>query len=86
MGAAVLAAGARGEDVLWCRSLGVDQGLSQNFITAMAQDRDGFLWFGTFSGLNRWDGYEFASFRHVHDDPATLGDSVLRALHQDQHG
>ncbi|MBN8249164.1 MAG: hypothetical protein J0L84_17180, partial [Verrucomicrobia bacterium] len=76
----------RAEEVLWCRSLSVDQGLSQNMVTAMAQDSQGYLWFGTLGGLSRWNGYEFASFPHVRDDPATPGDSEILALHRDQGG
>jgi len=77
---------ANGAETLWLRSLGVDQGLSQHFISAIAQDRDGFMWFGTLSGLNRWDGYRFDSFVHVQADPTTLSDSGILALHTDGHG
>ncbi len=37
-------------------------GLSQATIISIAQDRDGYLWFGTQEGLNRYDGYGFTSF------------------------
>ena len=43
-------AAAAGHDTLWYRSLGVDEGLSQNFVSAMAADRDGFMWIGTANG------------------------------------
>jgi signal transduction histidine kinase/ligand-binding sensor domain-containing protein len=39
-----------------------DQGLPQNFITAIAQTPDGFLWVGTMSGLARFDGLRFVTF------------------------
>lgn len=37
----------------------IDQGLSQNVITDMLQDSKGFMWFATYNGLNRYDGYNF---------------------------
>ena len=77
---------ARAEDTLWTRSLGVEEGLSQNYVLAIAQDRAGFLWFGTVSGLNRWDGYTFESFAHLPDDPASLSAPTILALHADQRG
>lgn len=48
--------------------------------SAIAQDRQGFLWFGTQRGLVRWDGYEFRVFRPVPYDPTSLGGSYVRAL------
>jgi ligand-binding sensor domain-containing protein len=36
-----------------------EQGLSFNTVTAFAQDKQGFLWVGTFDGLNRYDGVQF---------------------------
>jgi hypothetical protein len=39
--------GTGSAEELWCRSLGADQGLSQSFVAAIAQDHDGFMWFGT---------------------------------------
>ncbi|MCB1037437.1 MAG: hypothetical protein KDD47_26640 [Acidobacteria bacterium] len=43
-------------------SLGTDDGLSQSSVFAILQDREGFLWFGTESGLDRWDGRDFLHF------------------------
>ena len=41
----------------------VSDGLSQNTVMAILQDRDGFMWFGTWDGLNRFDGYEFKTYK-----------------------
>ena len=49
-------------------ALTIADGLSENAVSAIAQDRRGFLWFGTKDGLDRYDGYDFLAFRH---DPAT---------------
>jgi signal transduction histidine kinase/ligand-binding sensor domain-containing protein/AraC-like DNA-binding protein len=77
---------AAGDDTVWTRSLSVEQGLSQSYVFAIAQDRDGFLWFGTISGLNRWDGYQFESYASVADQPASLSAPVVLALHADAAG
>lgn len=41
----------------------VADGLSQNTVMAILQDRDGFMWFGTWDGLNRFDGYDFKTYK-----------------------
>jgi signal transduction histidine kinase/ligand-binding sensor domain-containing protein len=46
------------EDLAFVR-LGVEQGLPRATVYCMAQDRLGFMWFGTPEGLSRYDGYTF---------------------------
>lgn len=46
---------------------GVEKGLSQSNARAIVQDKEGFLWIGTWDGLNRYDGY---SFKHYQYNPA----------------
>ena len=47
--------------------LGLDDGLSQQAILAIAQDKQGFMWFGTEDGLDRFDGYSFQHLRQTRD-------------------
>jgi signal transduction histidine kinase/ligand-binding sensor domain-containing protein/DNA-binding response OmpR family regulator len=42
--------------------LGIEQGLSNNYIVSITQDKDGFLWFATEEGLNRFDGTRFINY------------------------
>jgi signal transduction histidine kinase/ligand-binding sensor domain-containing protein/DNA-binding response OmpR family regulator len=68
------------------RHLTIADGLSQNAVQAILQDRRGFMWFGTKDGLNRYDGYQFVIFRHDPFDSTTLTDSDITALFEDQSG
>ena len=47
------------QDRVAFRHLTIADGLSQNAVSAIVQDRRGFMWFGTKDGLNRYDGYTF---------------------------
>ncbi|WP_158942246.1 two-component regulator propeller domain-containing protein [Granulicella sp. S190] len=60
-----------------------DQGLPQNFITALAQTPDGFLWVGTLNGLVRFDGLHFRGFEK--DGPPELQEKILK-LERDNEG
>jgi PAS domain S-box-containing protein len=61
-------------------------GLSQNSVLTMLQDRQGYLWFGTQDGLNRYNGYEFTVFKNDPDDKDTLSYSGVVSLLQDRSG
>jgi signal transduction histidine kinase/ligand-binding sensor domain-containing protein/DNA-binding NarL/FixJ family response regulator len=50
----------------------VESGLSHIGVSSIMQDSRGFLWVGTYDGLNRFDGVNFRIFRHVFDDPNSL--------------
>gem|GEM_PF-1040600 len=62
------------------------QGLSQSFVYAIAQDREGYIWFGTQEGLNRFDGFEFTVFVHDPENPVTISDESIRAVISDSAG
>lgn len=68
------------------RPLGVEQGLSQATVRAMAQDRHGFIWLGTQIGLNRYDGSELRSFFQVPGDPNGLPHNHVTVLALDSEG
>ncbi len=66
--------------------LTVDDGLSQNTILAIHQDKQGFLWFGTEDGLNRYDGYAFTVFKSNPADSTTLSNNFIRNFFEDHSG
>ncbi|WP_235053925.1 two-component regulator propeller domain-containing protein [Sphingomonas sp. YL-JM2C] len=65
---------------------GRDQGLPHPVPTALAQDRDGFIWIGTQGGLTRWDGYRFRAYKADPDVPGSLPDDWVQILHVDPAG
>ena len=62
---------------------GVEDGLSQSSVYHIFQDFDGFLWFGTLNGLNKFNGYEFTIFRNEVNNPNSLSDSFIQAINED---
>ena len=44
------------------KRLGIEQGLSNNYVVSIAQDNQGFLWFATEEGLNKFDGTRFITY------------------------
>ncbi|HEX7503032.1 MAG TPA: two-component regulator propeller domain-containing protein, partial [Acidobacteriota bacterium] len=51
-----------GSQVLPFEVLGLKEGIPQSQVSALAQDREGYLWVGTWGGLARFNGSEFKSF------------------------
>ena len=63
-----------------------NDGLSHNSVRHVVQDKSGFLWIGTFSGLNRFDGYEFQSYLSTSDGDNKINDNDITALKLDKNG
>ncbi len=66
--------------------LTVENGLSNNKVNTVMQDRTGFIWFGTEDGLNRYDGYNFKIFRHDPSDSNSLSGNSIWSLMEDHKG
>jgi ligand-binding sensor domain-containing protein/signal transduction histidine kinase len=63
-----------------------EDGLSQNVVLTIAQDRRGFMWFGTEDGLNKYNGYTFTIYKHDPDNPTTLSDNFVSVIYEDRAG
>lgn len=68
------------------KNLSVQNGLSQNTVNAILQDKKGFMWFGTKDGLNRYDGLTFRKFKHGKHASKSIGNSFVTALYEDVKG
>jgi signal transduction histidine kinase/ligand-binding sensor domain-containing protein/AraC-like DNA-binding protein/ActR/RegA family two-component response regulator len=68
------------------RYLTIDQGLANNTVTCISKDRQGFMWFGTYDGLNRFDGYVFSKYSHIIGDSSSLADNLVTAIAEDNDG
>lgn len=66
--------------------ISLDEGLSQAAVYTIAQDRFGFMWFGTLDGLNRYDGYDIKVFKHDPADDHSISGNRITALSVDAAG
>lgn len=64
------------------RTWGTEHGLPENSATAIVQTRDGYLWFGTFNGLVRFNGDQFTVFNPA--NTPQLPSAGIVNLHADQ--
>jgi ligand-binding sensor domain-containing protein len=60
----------------------IEKGLSQNSVQCILQDRKGYIWFGTWDGLNKYDGYRFI----IYDKDNKLSGQTVNCLLEDDEG
>jgi ligand-binding sensor domain-containing protein len=60
----------------------LQRGLSQNTVYCIIQDKVGYMWFGTWDGLNKYDGYQFTVYKRQNG----LSDETVHALLEDEKG
>lgn len=65
------------------KQIKIEDGLSQSTVFTSLQDETGFMWFGTSSGLNKYDGYSFTIYLNDPDDSSSILGEVIVSLFQD---
>lgn len=76
---------AYGADVRF-RNIQTQNGLSNDDVNCIFKDSHGFMWFGTASGLNRYDGYAVKIFHSQRPDTTALRDNYVQNIQEDSHG
>ena len=61
-------------------------GLSQHDVNCIIQDKDGFMWFGTNDGLNKYDGYNFKIFRPSKNTSGSISGRIIQKIESDYYG
>ena len=73
-------------DEIKFQNLTIEDGLSQSSVFEILQDKRGLMWFGTWDGLNRYDGYRFTIYKYNEKNPYSLSNNEIRALYEDRKG
>ncbi|WP_430816716.1 two-component regulator propeller domain-containing protein [Carboxylicivirga sp. RSCT41] len=68
------------------RHITIDDGLSNNNVSAILKDSKGFIWVGTFDGLNRYDGYEFQTINSYGEKDLKLSSNIINCLFESADG
>ncbi len=68
---------------LYFKSLTVNDGLTQHDVSCFLQDSFGFIWIGTYDGLNRYDGFNVLNFTHKTDEIESLSSNRILCLFED---
>lgn len=71
---------------LYFKKITYENGLSNNKVKCILQDKRGFIWMGTEDGLNRFDGTQFAVFRNQPTNSSGISGNIITDLLEDQEG
>lgn len=66
--------------------IGMERGLSQATVFVTYQDSQGYLWFGTEDGLNKYNGYNFDVYKFDPTDSASVSNNIVRCIQEDRDG
>ena len=83
--ASVLPVFGQTEDIVFDK-LTIRDGLSQSTVTSILQDRNGFMWFATYGGVNKFDGYSFTVFQYDENNENSIGNNNNELLFEDSEG
>ncbi len=63
-----------------------DNGLSRNSVSSIMQDKYGFMWFGTWNGLNKYNGYDFKVYKSDLKDSSSISNNRINHIFKDSTG
>lgn len=66
--------------------ISIKDGLSQSTVFSIAQDKLGNMWFATYDGVNKYDGYAFTVYQHDENDPNSIANDIARIVMTDSKG
>lgn len=67
-------------------NLNTTDGLSQSSVNWIHQDNQGYMWFATGDGLNKYDGYEFVIYKYNGKDSCSISDNIIETIFEDSQG
>ncbi|MBJ7881549.1 hybrid sensor histidine kinase/response regulator transcription factor [Gelidibacter salicanalis] len=76
---------AQEKNLRFSQKFNISDGLAHNGVTSMYEDSRGFLWFGTYDGISKYDGYEFRTYKNSIDEDFLTSNRV-RSINEDNHG
>lgn len=82
----MLCGGVVSQNKAYFKRITTDNGLSQSDINTIHQDKNGFMWFGTHDGLNRYDGYTFKVFQPEPKNPNSIPSNLIFDITEDVNG
>ncbi|WP_068821538.1 hybrid sensor histidine kinase/response regulator transcription factor [Pedobacter psychrophilus] len=68
------------------KHISIDNGLSQNTVNSIAQDKKGIIWVGTLGGLNKFNGYDFTVYSHNERDSTSISHNRINVVFIDKEG
>ena len=76
--------GLRAEEHYLVSHYSIENGMSQNTVMSILQDKQGYMWFGTWDGLNRFDGYNFQTFKAMENGEEAKVNNRVDIIYEDE--
>jgi signal transduction histidine kinase/ligand-binding sensor domain-containing protein len=73
------------QDQYYFKRYNIEHGLSESSVNTITTDKNGFVWLGTHSGLDKFDGYDFQTFHHNDQNTNSLTNNSVQDLEIDAH-
>lgn len=64
----------------------VSDGLAQGVVMSILQDRKGLVWFSTWNGLNKFDGYTFKTYKTSQESAYAFGSNRMGIISESRYG